>query len=368
MTADRPLAREIRWPAVGVLAAFLVAGAFTREPRDLGLSVTGSVVAIAAAGMLCVRGARTAVALAAVAGAGVAVDAGGHGQCLAWFGLCVLAFWVMIVAGSTLGTLFLVAAEAPLVAHLLIPRVDLGWTPWVAGVAVSAGGAALIARQQRLVAQLRAAQAGLAERSRAEERNRIARDLHDVIAHSLTVSLLHISSARLAVSEDPDDAARALAEAERLGRQSLDEVRSIVGLMRSGERDDGSRLTPLPGLDALDELVERFRSAGADVALERSGDLTSLPATASTTLYRIAQESFTNAAKHAPGRPVSVRVAAAGGSVELIVESGGIPGSGRGMGLETMRERAEAIGGTCTAGPAGAGWRVHATVPVKAGP
>jgi signal transduction histidine kinase len=368
VTEDRPLTREIRWPAVGLLAAFLVAGAFTRDPRELGLSVTGCVVAIAAASTLPAGSARTAVALAALAGAGVALDAGGHGQCLAWFGLCVLAFWVMIVAGPKLGTLFLLAAEAPLVAHLLSPHVDLGWAPWIAGVAVSAGGAALIARQQQLVTQLRAAQAGLAERSRAEERNRIARDLHDVIAHSLTVSLLHISSARLSVSEDPDDAARALAEAERLGRQSLDEVRSIVGLMRSGDVDDGSRLAPAQGLEALDELVERFRSAGAKVDFERSGDVASLPATAGTTLYRIAQEAFTNAAKHAPGSPVSVRVAAAGGRVELTVESGGIPGNGRGMGLETMRERAEAIGGTCEAGPAGAGWRVHTSVPVKGGP
>jgi signal transduction histidine kinase len=368
VTEDRPLAREIRWPAVGLLAAFLVAGVFTREPRALGLSVAGCVVAIAAASVLSVRGARTAVALAALAGAGVALDAGGHGQCLAWFGLCVLAFCVVIVAGPKLGLLFLLAAEVPLVAHLLTPHVDLGWAPWVAGVAVSAGGAALIARQQQLVTQLRVAQAGLAERSRAEERNRIARDLHDVIAHSLTVSLLHISSARLAMSEDPDDAARALAEAERLGRQSLEEVRSIVGLMRSGDRDDGSRLAPVQGLEALDGLVERFRGAGAEVELERDGDVPPLPATATTTLYRIAQEAFTNAAKHAPGSPVSVRVARAGGRVELTVESGGIPGNGRGMGLATMRERAEAIGGTCEAGPAGAGWRVHATVPVKAGP
>jgi signal transduction histidine kinase len=317
--------------------------------------------------MLGVRGARTGVALALLAAFGVALDAGRKGQCLAWFGLCVLAFCVMIDAGPKLGTLFLLAAEALLVAHLLTPHVDLGWAPWIAGVAVSAGGAALIARQQQLVTQLRAAQAGLAERSRAEERNRIARDLHDVIAHSLTVSLLHISSARLAMSEDPDDAARALAEAERLGRQSLEEVRSIVGLMRTGDGEDGSALAPVRGLEALDELVERFRGAGAEVAFERSGDVASLPATASTTLYRIAQEAFTNAAKHAPGNPVWVRVAVADGRVELTVESSGVPGNGRGMGLETMRERAEAIGGTCEAGPAGRGWRVHASVPVKGG-
>ena len=367
MSEDPTLAREIRWPAVGVLAAFLVAGALMRVPREPGLSVVGGVVAIAAASMLCVRGARMAVALAVVAGAGVALVAGGHDESLAWFGLCVLAFWVVIVAGPKLGSLFLLAAEALLVAHLLTSHSSVGWAPWIAGVAVSAGAAALIARQQQLVTQLRAAQAGLAERSRADERNRIARDLHDVIAHSLTVSLLHISSARLAVSEDPDDAARALAEAERLGRQSLEEVRSIVGLMRS-DADERSRLAPVPGLDALDELVERFRNAGAEVALERSGDVGSLPATASTTLYRIAQEAFTNAARHAHGSPVSVRVVADGGCVELTVDSGGMPGNGQGAGLETMRERAQAIGGTCEAGPAGTGWRVHASIPVKGRP
>jgi signal transduction histidine kinase len=365
VTEDRQPGREIRWPAVGLLAAFLVAGAFTREPRELWLSATCCAVAVAAASMLSAFGARTALALAVLAGAGVAIDAGGHGQCLAWFGLCVLAFWVMIVVGPKLGTLFLLAAEVPLIGHLLTPHVDVGWAPWVAGVAVAAGGAALIGREQELVTQLRAAQVGLAERSRAEERNRIARDVHDVIAHSLTVSLMHISSARLAVSEDPDDAERALAEAERLGRQSLEDVRSVVGLMRAPVDDDGSRLMPVPGLEAIDELVDRFRSAGVEVGLERSGDVASLSATASTTLYRIAQEAFTNAAKHAPGCPMLVRVAAADGRVELTVESGGIPRGGQGMGLATMRERAEAIGGTCEAGPGGAGWQVHASVPVK---
>jgi signal transduction histidine kinase len=358
----------IRWPAVAVLAAFLVAGVFTRHPQELGLSLAGCAVAIVATSMIPTRGPRTAVALAVIAGAGVAVVAGAHGQCLAWFGLCVLSFEVMIVAGPALGTLFLLVAEIPLIGHMLTPHIDLGWAPWVAGVAVSAAGGALVARQQQLVTQLHAAQAGLAERSRAEERNRIARDLHDVIAHSLTVSLLHISSARLAVSEDPEEAARALAEAERLGRQSLDEVRSIVGLMRSDDGDDRSRLAPVPGVEALDELAGRFRSAGAKVRLERSGPVASLPATAGATLYRIALEALTNAAKHAPGSPVSVLVAAEDGRAELTIESGGAPGSGRGMGLDTMRERAEAIGGTCEAGPAGVGWRVHASVPIKGAP
>src|SRR5581483_6235035 len=195
---------------------------------------------------------------------------------------------------------------------------DLGGLPWMTGVGVCDLGGTLLARERMLLAELRAAQAGLAERSRAEERNRIARDLHDVIAHSLTVSLLHISSARLALSDDPDDAARALAEAERLGRESLDEVRSIVGMMRSG---DGVNLMPVPGLDGVDELVARFRGAGADVTLERDGDLGAVPATSGATLYRIAQEALTNAAKHAPGSAVRVHLSGAGGAIELTVDS-----------------------------------------------
>ena len=367
MTEDRQFARNIRWPAVGALAALLVAGAFTRHPEDLAASVAGCVLAIAAAVLLAAYGPRAAMALAAIAGLGVVVDAGAHGNSLAWFGLCVLVFWLTIVAGPKRGLLFLFAAEALLLAHLLTPHVDLGWTPWIAGVAASAGGAALIDHERKLVTQLREAQAGLAERTRTEERNRIARDLHDVIAHSLTVSLLHIASARLALSDDPDDAARALAQAEQLGRQSLEEVRSIVGLMRSDDVDERSSLTPVQGLEALDQLVERFRSAGAEVTFERRGDVPSLPATASTTLYRIAQEAFTNAAKHAPGSSVSVRLTGEDGNVELTVDSCGAPQSGRGSGLQTMRERAEAIGGTCVAGPGGPGWRVHASVPLRAG-
>ena len=100
MTEDRPLGREIRWPAVGVLTAFVVAGALMRDPPEPGLCVIGGVVAVSAASLLCARGARTAVALAILAGAGVGLVAGSHDESLAWFGLCVLAFWVVVTAGS----------------------------------------------------------------------------------------------------------------------------------------------------------------------------------------------------------------------------------------------------------------------------
>ena len=140
----------------------------------------------------------------------------------------------------------------------------------------------LLRNQLILVEQLRAAQAGLAAKARAEERNRISRDLHDVIAHSLTVSLLHVMSARLAVESDPDDAARTLAEAERLGRESLAEVRQVVGLLRDGRRGSPGSWTGtlsaagrVRGALAGRAVPGRWR----DVTLTVDGDTGRLPAT-----------------------------------------------------------------------------------------
>jgi signal transduction histidine kinase len=236
----------------------------------------------------------------------------------------------------------------------------------MAGTSVSAFAAFVVRHERGLVRQLRAAQAGLAERARAEERERIARELHDVIAHTLTVSQLHVTSARLAVRyEDRDEAERALAEAERLGQHCLAEVRATVGLLRD---DAGPAPTaPLPGASALPELIEGFRQAGATVHAQLDGDLAALPATAGLALYRIAQEALTNAVKHAPGAPVSLALTVAESSVLLRVDSAGAPGTGSGSGLTGMAERAAALGGQCRAGPGGQGWLVTASVPLAAG-
>lgn len=367
-------AREVWWPATAVLTLLLVVGAFLRRPGDPARSAIGIAIGIAAVVALGLsdggRGRRSIVlGLTAIAAAGLALDGGTNASDISWFGLCILVFCTTLTAGPIVAVILWAGELLLLGESWVIVRADLGWLPWMVGVTVCLAVGVLLGRERALLAELREAQAGLAERSRAEERNRIARDLHDVIAHSLTVSLLHISGARLALEHDPDDAARALAEAERLGRESLDEVRSIVGLMRSGDgagpdRSAGS-LAPVPGLDGVGELVERFRGAGADVTLERGGDLALVPATAGTTLYRIAQEALTNAAKHAPGSPVRVFVSGLRGHVELVVESSGRAGrpSGDGSGLSTMRERAEAVGGVCEAGPCEGGWRVSASVP-----
>ena len=241
---------------------------------------------------------------------------------------------------------------------------DPGWGAWVAGVSFTVLAAALVGHELDLVDKLRAAQAGLAERSRAEERNRIAREVHDVIAHSLTVSLLHLSSARLAVEYEPAEAAQSLAEAERLCRQSLAEVRSTVGLLRQDSDAGKGTDPPVPGIDGVAELVSRFRLAGADVSLLVDGDTARLPATTGSAVYRILQEALTNAAKHAPGAPAEVRLTVEPRCVVLLADSAGRPGHGTGMGVLNMRERAEALGGNCAAGPGGKGWTVRAVLPL----
>jgi signal transduction histidine kinase len=183
-----------------------------------------------------------------------------------------------------------------------------------------------------------------------------------------------VQSARLAVQHDPADAERALAEAERLGRACLAEVRTTVGMLR--EDDAGGPVTgplagPLPGAGALPALVEQFRSAGADVTLAVEGDVSRLPATAGLAAYRIVQEALTNAVKHAPGSATEVRLAVSARVVTLTADSQATPGpgggTGTGLGLLSMRERAESLGGSCEAGPGGQGWLVRATLPLNGG-
>jgi signal transduction histidine kinase len=178
-------------------------------------------------------------------------------------------------------------------------------------------------------------------------------------------------SARLAVEHDPADAARALAEAERLGRESLAEVRQVVGMLR--DSSDTSDITgtsdtpgtaPLPGVAGLPTLVDRFRSAGAHVSLAVDGDTGRLPATVGLAVYRILQEALTNVIKHAPGAPATARLVVSATEVTLAVNSLGAPGHGTGHGVDDRRERAESLGGSCEAGPEGAGWLVRATFPL----
>jgi signal transduction histidine kinase len=140
-----------------------------------------------------------------------------------------------------------------------------------------------------------------------------------------------------------------------------------VGMLRADKGDDdGPGTAPLPGIDRLPALVEGFRSAGANVTLTVEGETARVPAVTGLAVYRIAAEALTNAAKHAPGSPTVVRLTVGTKSLMLTADSVAVPGSGTGLGLGSMRERAISLGGSCEAGPGGRGWLVSATLPLDA--
>jgi signal transduction histidine kinase len=351
-----------RWVGLAVFAVLVAIGLARMNPSPPA-AVAAAIVA-AGAGVLLAQQRRPLLAYAAVATGGIAVLGHGLPSNVGWFAVCLLAAWCALTGSRRDGLVYWAAAMSLFAAEWLWVKPDPGWGAWMAGTTLSVLAGLLVRHEIDLVSQLRAAQAGLAERARAEERNRVARELHDVIAHTLTVLLLHITSARLAAEHDLADAARALAEAERLGRESLAEVRMTVGMLhRDG---DTSRTAPLPGAGDVPALVERFRSAGADITLAIDGDTGRLPATTGLAVYRILQEALTNAVKHAPGSPTAVRLAVDANTVRLAVDSAAQPGTGTGVGVLSMRERAESLGGSCQAGPGGRGWLVQAVLPLEA--
>ena len=206
--------------------------------------------------------------------------------------------------------------------------------------------------QQQLLVQQRQAQEKLAEHAAADERRRIAREVHDVIAHSLSVTLLHVTGARreLQQDRDVDEAVSALEDAERLGRQAMADIRRTVGLLDGG----GTKTAPEPGVGDLAELVDDFVRAGLSVALQTSGRQDRISPTAGLALYRIAQESLANIAKHAPSADSEMTLAVTASVAALTVTSRvpvpvGAPGA-EGRGMRGMRQRVELLGGAIQAG------------------
>ena len=252
-------------------------GRLKEQPLPAGVAAIGAAVAVTAVVFLLLRR-RPAPLYAVVACAGITAVGGSRSANPVWFAMLLVVGWCALTGGRRAGVPLWLAVLTLFTVQWAVFSPDQGWGAWLAGSTLMVLGGLLLRNQFMLVAQLRAAQAGLAAQARTEERNRISRDLHDVIAHSLTVSLLHVMSARLAVESDPDDAARSLAEAERLGRESLAEVRQVVGLLREDGGGAGlDRTLPQPGASGVPALVERFQAAGTDVTLTVDGDRDGCP-------------------------------------------------------------------------------------------
>jgi signal transduction histidine kinase len=204
------------------------------------------------------------------------------------------------------------------------------------------------------------------------ERARLAREMHDVVAHSLTVVVTLAEAAAVATESDPPAARAAMGQVASTGREALTEMRRLLGVLRTepgSDLDGGAALAPVPGLDRLDVLIGSVRSAGLPVRLTVSGRSRPLPPTLDATAYRVVQEALTNVLKHAVAPTgVDVVVRWTPGEVSLAVTDDGraVAATGApGHGLPGMRERLALFDGEVTAGPTTAGgWAVRARLPL----
>lgn len=226
-----------------------------------------------------------------------------------------------------------------------------------------------VARLREQLAQDTAAGAALAA---AAERARIAREMHDVVAHTLSVVVAQADGGRFAAPNDPEAAARTLDTIADVSRSALTEMRGLLGLLR--DSDGEAAMGPQPSLDDIPALVASMRDGGLDVAYVTTGTPRPLPIGAGLVLYRVAQEALTNVLKHAgPGVKAFVQLTWEAADAVLTVGDDGrgaaAHADGSGQGIQGMSERVTIFGGTLSAGPrAGGGFVVRARLPLTAAP
>ncbi|MBH5335704.1 sensor histidine kinase [Streptomyces pactum] len=211
------------------------------------------------------------------------------------------------------------------------------------------------------------------------ERARIARELHDVVAHNVSVMVVQADGAAYVLDAAPDQAKQALETISSTGRQALAEMRRLLGVLRTGEPSGDSDYVPQPDVEQIDDLVEQVRGAGLPVDFKIEGSPRPLPSGVELTAYRIVQEALTNTRKHGgPDVGASVRITYFDDGLGLLVEDDGRGAKremyedggadGQGHGLIGMRERVGMVGGTLDAGPRpGGGFRISALLPLKPG-
>ncbi len=280
--------------------------------------------------------------------------------------------WIAgMTASLAITTVYAISQSQPPLAGTSLLRFDLA-------IAATALGDAIRSRRVRL-AEVEA-RADHAERTReqearrrvTEERVRIARELHDVVAHHITLVNAQAGVAHHLMRTDPDRAYQALAHIKDNSRAALDELRATVGLLRQPDDGPDSR-APVPGLADLDTLIDGLSAGGLSVQVVRQGTPRPVAPTTGLTAYRIIQEALTNTHKHASATRADVTLDYGAETLRVTVTDDGRPGAvkgpGTGHGLIGMRERAAAIGGTVTAGlrPQG-GFRVRAELPLALAP
>jgi signal transduction histidine kinase len=277
------------------------------------------------------------------------------------FLLIMLVGEMTATAGGRFGAILMAVCVAGTVFSTTVEHRS-GNAIWAFAFVVGWLGGLAYRNQIRIASELVKAQTQLAIQAKQEERRHLAREVHDLIAHSIAVSMLHLSGARLALAAgETDEAIAALSDAEAAGRSAMVEMHRTVGLLgRTGE-------APTPSASDLPALVDGFRRAGLEVREEIDGRLDAVPLAPGLTAYRLVQESLSNAVKHAPGLPVDLRVRVDADALSIGVRNP-VPGAAPralsgGHGIRGMTERVELLGGTIVSGNGDGTWNVDAHIP-----
>lgn len=380
----------------GLMAAVLYAGMMllaARAPQSTGWHLSDGLAALAVVGcganMLRRRWPVLALALAAAPIAICPLIGLDHGVLPA----AVIIPLINVVLRVKRRTALLVAAccvtviTAAAVAAAVENRVYSESTPpgfsvLVLGIVCIAIGDARRSRQDyvhEVEERARRAEHGREQEARrrvAEERVRISRDLHDILAHHIALITVQAGAASHVLDKQPEQAREALAHIREAGAQALSDLHETITVLRAGEDADEEPAEPTTGLDRLDDLIDGFAQVGVEVVTEIRGARRRLPATADVAAYRVIQESLTNVRKHAGPVPARVLLEYQPRQISVQVENSvgsavfAAPGTGTGIctgtghGLIGMRERALTLGGSLEAGPLpGGGFRVAATIP-----
>lgn len=271
-----------------------------------------------------------------------------------------------------------VCLVSPLAIYLF---ADVAWydvvgcSIWIGGLVLGWAFGHVIGRQWQLIDELERTQQRLADAAVVAERQRIARELHDVVGHSFSVVLLHLSGARMILDSNPDEAAAALRQAEDVGRQGMDELRDVLLLMRDGSES----MAPVDAGDIV-KLIDRYCDAGMRVHVQVEGDEDAVSGGSSIVLHDVVREALTNVVKHAPEPEANLHIAVDDAEVRVRVESALAPGTSEpdatsepssatdepsGLGLAGLDHRVGAVGGTFTAGPDGDRWVLEVCVPSR---
>jgi signal transduction histidine kinase len=368
--------------AVVLFAASILSLAGLPELGDVRPLDPGAFALIAAQTLTLAWRRRSPTAVLVVVTAAFMVERGlNYPPSWAYFGMAIALYTVgaelparrsKVVAGVTIA-LSVAWTGVGTVVYGISLTVVLGVLlyltfPWLVGLESRR-------REQRaLDLEARATRAEIAREQEAvnavrNERRRIARELHDVVAHEMTVMTIQAAAAERVIESDPVEAQRSMKIVEDAGRRGLTEMRRLLGLLRG---DNDLRLDPQPGLDSLDRLAVQMIEAGLPVDMTVEGDPRELPAGIDLSAFRIVQESLTNTVRHAgPGATAGVLVTYREEELEIDVSDNGrgaaesLVSTGYGHGLIGMEERVTLLDGSLSAGPrAGGGYRVRVTIPI----